>query len=233
MDGNLSVHIDSVSIFETNTKLLKPEEYRITALSILTAVDLIFGIYCLNNPKACFGSCPTFYLNEKDNFHFADAEGFSNAITPSMEYGDIDALTLKTPCDSLFSITMKNEALETHCVNDVKLLAYPKKSGERIYQSPKNDFYLCENIYPINEAKGMDGNISEILKKEDRIERFSLSDKNNLSSKEEVYLNFEGVQNQKNLGLILNFRQTLMTTYLFYSAMGYMGDKVSDVFFFF
>jgi hypothetical protein len=51
-----------------------------------------------------------------------------------------------------------------------------------------------------------------------------------LSSKEEVYLTFDNVKSTDNLGLILNFRQTMMTTYLFYSAMGYMGDNVSDMF---
>ena len=37
-------------------------------------------------------------------------------------------------------------------------------------------------------------------------------------------------KDKNDLGLILNFRQTLMTTYFIYSAMGYMGDKVGDMF---
>jgi hypothetical protein len=68
------------------------------------------------------------------------------------------------------------------------------------------------------------------MKIEDKHERFSFSDANNLSSKEEIFLTFDHVYNAEDLGLILNFRQTLMTTYLFYSAMGYMGDNVGDIF---
>ncbi len=57
-----------------------------------------------------------------------------------------------------------------------------------------------------------------------------MADKVNLSSKEEVFLNFEQVNSEQQLGLVLNFRQTLMTTYFIYSAMGYMGDEVGDIF---
>lgn len=229
-DGTISIPIDNVAIFETNKKIQNPEANRIAALSILAALDVVVGIICITNPKACFGSCPTFYMNENDNFHYADAEGFSNAISPSMEYYDIDALNNKTRSQNTFSITMKNEALETHCVNDVKLLVYPREKGERVYQSSTNDFYLCENNYPLTQAKGNEGDITSLLKNEDRQERFSFSDGKNLSSKEEIILNFDQVENSGELGLILNFRQTLMTTYFIYSAMGYMGDEVGDIF---
>lgn len=228
--GSINIPIDSVAIFETNVKILNPEAGRITALSLMAGLDVVVGLICLTNPKACFGSCPTFYINENDNFHYADAEGFSNAISPSMEYYDIDALNNKPLSQNTFSITMKNEALETHCVNDVKLFAYPRKKGERVYQSPTNDFYLCENNYPLIQSTANEGNITTLLKDEDRQERFSLSDENNLSSKEEIYLAFDKVKNTDNLGLILNFRQTMMTTYFIYSAMGYMGDEIGDIF---
>lgn len=228
--GSISISIDSVAIFETNVKILNPEAWRITALNLMAGLDVVVGLICLTNPKACFGSCPTFYINEDDDFQYADAEGFSNAISPSMEYYDIDALNNKIITNNIFSITMKNEALETHCVKDVKIFAYPLEKGERVYQSPTNDFYLCENDYSLSYAKAIEGDITTLLKSQDRQERFSLSDVTNLNSKEEIYLTYENIKNTANLGLVINFRQTLMTTYLFYSAMGYMGDNVSDVF---
>ncbi len=229
-EGAISIPIDSVFIFETNTKIVNPEASRVAALSILAGVDVVVGVICLTVPKACFGSCPTFYMNENDNFHYADAEGFSNAISPSLEYADIDALNNKPLSSNRFSITMKNEALETHCVNDVKLLAYPRQKGERVYHSPADDFYLCKDNYVLSMAKADEGNITKLLQEIDYQERFSLSDKNNLSCKEEIYLEFNKVGNSKNIGLVLNFRQTLMTTYFIYSALGYMGDEVGDVF---
>ncbi|MFN4762694.1 hypothetical protein ACKGJN_06170 [Gillisia sp. Q332] len=229
-EGILSIAIDSVAIFETNKKLGKTESKRITALAILTGVDVAVGVFCVTNPKACYGSCPTFYINEEDNFHFADAEGFSNAIAPSMEYFDIDALNNQKVTGSTFSLTMKNEALESHMVKNLKLLAFPRETGQRVYQSPANDFYVCENIHQLTQAQGTEGDETFLLKFPDRQERFSLSDPVNLSSKEEIYLTFENVRDPNDLGLLINFRQTLMTTYFIYSAMGYMGDEVGDIF---
>lgn len=230
LKGEISVPIDSVAIFETNTKITDSEDQRTDLLTIIAGLDVALGVICLSNPKACFGSCPTFYINEHDNFHYADAEGFSNAISPSMEYYDIDALNNQTIYGNEFSITMKNEALETHCVNDVKLLAYPLEEGERVYQSPTNEFYLCENNYALKSATGEEGDVTTLLKNQDRQEFFSLSDEKNLSSKEEILLTFDNVERTDKLGLILNFRQSLMTTYFIYSAMGYMGDQVGDIF---
>lgn len=229
-EGKINIPFDDVALFETNTKIESNENTRIAALSILTAVNVGIGILCFTNPKACFGSCPTFYWNGNDNFHYADAEGFSNAILPSMEYGDIDAIDSKMIKDGRFSLTMKNEALETHCIKDVKVLAYPIKEGERVYQSTRDVFFLCEGRYEAHTAIADEGDISTLLNTEDKKERFSLSDGDNLNSKESIFLNFGEIQDLKDIGLILNFRQTLMTTYLFYSAMGYMGDQVADRF---
>lgn len=229
-EGTFYVPIDSIVIFETNVKLQNPEAGRIAALAILSGIDVAIGIYCLTNPKACFGSCPTFYMNNHNNVHFADAEGFSNAISPSMEYYDIDALNNIPSIQDSFSIVMKNEALETHCVREVRLLAYPRSFGERVFQTPANEFYLCNNIYPVTTATADEGDITQLLKDLDHQERFSLSDEQNLSSKEEILLTFDKVKNSSDLGIVLNFRQTLMTTYFIYSAMGYMGDQISDIF---
>ncbi|MBI3235956.1 MAG: hypothetical protein HYZ42_18300 [Bacteroidetes bacterium] len=228
--GTILVPVDSVLIFETNTKVDNKNHGKIAALTILAGLDVSLGLFCATNPKACFGSCPTFYMNEKDNFHYADAEGFSDAISPSMEYGDIDALDAPKIKDKHFSLVMKNEALETHCVNNVKLYACPKNNSENIYQSSDNQFYLCDKKYTIKYAHGNEGDITTLLRNKDRMERYSLTDSKNIWTKEDVLLDFEGVDKNQDLGLVINFRQTLLTTYIFYSAMGYMGDQVSDVF---
>ncbi len=228
--GALQIPLDSVVIFETNNKLIGVENGRIAALTILTALDLTMTAVCIANPKACFGSCPTFYKNENDNFHYADAEGFSNAISPSLEYADIDAIGQMHIYGNSFSITMKNEALETHCVKDVKLIAFKINKGESINHTAKDQFFLCENSVVPNKVIADEGDITNLLLFADKHERSSLADPQNLNSKEEIILNFDQNKQLKNPGLVIHFRQSLMTTYLFYSAMGYMGDMVGDVF---
>ena len=67
-EGNFSIVSDSVAIYETNTKIEGAEAGRIALLSLLAGVDVVIGVICITTPKACFGSCPTFYINENDNF---------------------------------------------------------------------------------------------------------------------------------------------------------------------
>lgn len=229
-EGTIEIPIDSVAIFETNTRLEGTESGRIAALAITTGVNVILGIYCVTVPKACWGSCPTFYTKDSMYVHYADAEGFSNAISPSMEYADIDALGTRSLADNTFSVIMKNEALETHCVKNIKLLACPIGNGEQVFQSPQDSFYLCENTYPVTQAIAEEGDITSLLNKADRQERFSMADEHSLCTKEELYITFRNIEKQTNWGLVVNFRQTLMTTYLIYSAMGYMGNEVGDMF---
>ncbi len=229
-NGDLSLSIDSISIFETNTKIGNPEAGRIAGISLIAAVDVIIGLVCLADPKTCFGSCPTFYIKEEDNVHFADAEGFSNAIAPSMEYADIDALNNPKLVSDTFTLWMKNEALETHCINEIKLLAFERGENEEILHSPQDHFYRVDKFYEPTNAIAEEGEIDNLISKNDRTERFSLADENNLSTKEEIVLTFNDIDTNVDLGISVTFRQTLMTTYFIYSAIGYMGNEMSDIF---
>ena len=55
-------------------------------------------------------------------------------------------------------------------------------------------------------------------------ERYSSADDKNLATRETIDLEFGPVTGDK-LGLILGFRQTLLTTYLFYQGLAYMGNS--------
>lgn len=229
-DSKLEVAVEDIAIFETNRPLKDYEMARLAGLGLLAGIDAALAAICLTNPKACFGSCPTFYLNPTDNFHYADAEGFSNAISPSLEYTDVDALNKVIVGRDALEITLKNEALETHCLKSLNILAVPVNKGERVYHGANNAFLLCKGIYPLQNAIGVEGEITKLLVNDDRIERFSLTDPSNLSSKEEIELRFNVPSDTNSLGLVLHFRQTLLTTYLIYSALDYMGPWASDFF---
>ncbi len=229
-EGDVVVPVDSVLVFETNASLENLEANKRALITVFVVLNTVVAMVCLSNPKSCFGSCPTFYIDKTDNVHDAVAEGFSHAISPSMEDADVDALGRRKISDCSFFLTMKNEALETHCVNHIRLLAYPLERGERVYQSPDGEYYLCENVYPLAVAKAPEGEVTSLLRHSDKRERFSLADEKKLSSKEEVFLTFDGLEQAEDLGLVLHFRQTLMTTYFIYSALDYMGDEVGAVF---
>lgn len=226
----VELNTDTVVLFESNRKLnTHKRDSRLNTHTIITAVDAALGVICISVPKACWGSCPTFYSEDTDDVFRADAEGFSQAIVPSMEYGDIDALQMTKSGSQLFSLTMKNEALETHVIRNVKVLAVERDPGLQVYHGTDDRFYVCDPSFHRGaiEAWADEGSISSKLSKTDSDERFSLSDTKSMKSREEVFLQFpaEGIGKA---GLVLNFRQTLMTTYLIYSVMGYMGNTISD-----
>ncbi len=229
--GIIEIGLESIAIYETNKKITDAEAGRWTALGILTGLDATLGIVCLTNPKACFGSCPTFYVSPNDNFHYSDAEGFSNAILPSLEYADVDAIDQQTSeADSTFSLYMKNEALETHVIRSAELLYFPIETDERVYHSKDNSFYRCKNTYPLAKATLEKEEITPLLLAADRKEWFSYADATHLATKETLELVFPANQADAKLGLLLHFRQTLMTTYFIYNGISYMGNEVSDIF---
>ncbi|MBK9734473.1 MAG: hypothetical protein IPO92_05680 [Saprospiraceae bacterium] len=225
----LNIHVDSVLLFETNTKLVADKSARVQAMSIMTALDVILGIACLTMPKACFGSCPTFYLQNGDYQRLADAESFSNAIAPSLAYQDYDDLNYEARCGEELNLKMMNEALETHVVKRANLTVISKKKSEQVYITPDDTYYATSNGGRLINAKGAEGDVTGELLSLDGEERYSLADENALVTKEEIFLEF-AADPHIDLGLKITFRQTMMTTYALYSAIGYMGNEVGDIF---
>ena len=231
-EGEIRTNIDDIALFETNEKLNTKDHGRVIALSILIGINIVGAVICAQLGKACYGSCPTFYLDGDNDLHYADAEGFSNAISPSLAYRDVDALGPVRCDDDFLELTMKNEALETHCINKLELLAYPIEKNQRVYHDPIEDkYFLCSGHVPVKYATDGNEDIAERLCTSDLYEWFSLADENNLSSKQELVVRFNNeTVPQRPMGLNIHFRQTLMTTYFIYSAMDYMGDRAGEIF---
>jgi hypothetical protein len=96
---------------------------------VVTGISVAVTAFCIADPKACFGSCPTFYLEGAGGAPI-HAEGFSSSVAPSLEARDVDALYRARPAaNGAVTVTMKNEALETHVVRHVKLLAAARPTG--------------------------------------------------------------------------------------------------------
>lgn len=226
-EGEIKVNTDSVLIYEINEDL----ELRdgLMVLAPLAIVNVSVTLACLVNPKACFGSCPTFYSEEGLPVFGSRGEGFSNAIAPSLEYGDVDDLRLPLQ-NGDFNLIMKNEAQETHCLREVQLWAFPVASNEEVYMTREKEFFSSTNSYELSNASQAEESITDLLNRSDGKEYFSQTDADNIAGKEELILEFDSAELAGDLALLLEFRQTLMTTYFIYSAMAYMGDEVSDIF---
>jgi hypothetical protein len=71
---------------------------------------------------AIFGSCPTIYADTGAG-PVLQAEGFSYAIAPLLEHRDLDPLTVRPGADGIIRLELRNEALETHFINHIELVA--------------------------------------------------------------------------------------------------------------
>ena len=70
---------------------------------------------------AVFGSCPTIYADSAGT-ELLQAESFSYSIAPLFEQRDVDRLRLTPTPDGRVVLHVKNEALETHFINQLELL---------------------------------------------------------------------------------------------------------------
>ncbi len=77
-----------------------------------SGISVAMTIYCITNPKACFGSCPTYYA-DVDGEPMLQAEGFSASVAPALERDDIDALFRTRPTGERFELTDDSATL-TH-----------------------------------------------------------------------------------------------------------------------
>jgi len=221
--GYLKVPFNELILIETN--VLEPSLMTET-LGMMTIVSGALTVYCITNPKACFGSCPTFYAWDGNKMSL-QAEGFSSSIARVLEEKDIDALHSLKPSTRNLEIKVTNEALETHSIRYVNLLAAKKNRDGKIFHTSEDDFYEITRLTPPTDCSSESSDCLEKLTSFNDSEYFSETDSSDLAVKETLELTFDSAPDGK-LGLVLGFRQTLLTTYLIYQSLAYMGSKYGD-----
>lgn len=218
--GSFNLSIDSVALFETNVARTSPV---VGALSIMVGVTVALTIVCIASPKTCFGSCPTFYVSD-GTYDLLQAEGFSSCVAPSLERRDIDALYRARPSSRELRVTMKNEALETHVIRYADILAATRPPGGRVVATSDGMFYEAHALMAPSVAMADEGDCLRLVSEFDGVERFSLADSTNLAVRETIELEFDSLPSGPK-GLVLASRQSLLTTFLFYQTLSYLGSQ--------
>ncbi|HUF25354.1 MAG TPA: hypothetical protein VMM18_00130 [Gemmatimonadaceae bacterium] len=116
------IPLDSVLAMESfATEVSSGRTLVYSTLATAAALGGAVALICVADPK-CFGSCPTIYADSAGT-PVLEAEGFSGSISPLLEARDVDRL--RTRADSLGIVRLEvwNEALETHFINHLELLA--------------------------------------------------------------------------------------------------------------
>jgi len=214
--GSFDISIDSIALIEYNT--ISVPLISLAPLILMTGVSVSLTVFCQSNPKACFGSCPTFYVEDT-----LKAEGFSLSIAPDLEDDDIDMLYNVKPYNGELSIEVRNEALETHVIRYVNLLIAPKEKNSYVFVSDDGKFYQVNKLITPTYAKCLEKECIDLILKADGKEYFSLADDKDLGKPEEMEIHFKA-EPGKTYGLIIGKRQTLLLTFLFYQTLAYAGN---------
>lgn len=216
--GSISVSFDQIAILETNDKSNNPG---VAAMVIVGVITVPLSIYCLINPKACFGSCPTYYVRQGNGDEKLVGEGFSSSICKVLEERDVDIIDLRFEGIKPAQIIVKNEALETHLIRNINLLEVERQQGKRVFQDLSGAFYGVGSMIAPLKVEYEGKSIKDQIEVKDHNEWFSLADSINLLRKENIFLEFENPKEAS--GLIIDKRQTLMTTFLFYQSLSVTG----------
>ncbi len=221
--GPFVVPLDSVAIFESN---VVSTSSAVAGLTVMSVVTVGMTIYCIANPKACFGSCPTFYAEDETGQTLMMAEGFSASVSPTLEDSDLDALFRARPAGGEFTLTMTNEALETHVVRHTDLWVAPRPENRRVLAAQDGTWWQAKYLMPAERCLGPEGDCTELLSECDGTERYSLADSLFLGAKEFLELDFDHIPDG-DLGLVIASRHSLLSTYLFYQGLAYLGENAA------
>jgi len=217
-----TIPMDSVALFET-TDAAAAWPLGMQGMAAMATLGAYVSAVCLADPKSCFGSCPTFYLegDEPDRVH---AEGFSASVARVLEERDVDAMPRANLRGRRVTVVMKNEAWETHVVRRVNLLAAPRPAGGRVLADGDSAFIVANRVHEIRSCAGEEGSCLAALRSLDDRERHSAADSLDLASREYVELEFPRPAGRA--GVVLTARNSLITTFLFYQSMAYVGANM-------
>ncbi len=221
--NSIRIPASDVALFESSSRE-DAYTFGMFGMGLLTTAGAVISAVCLMDPKSCFGSCPTFYVEGEDTSR-VHAEGFSSSVARVLEARDVDALDV-TPAGRSIAIRMRNEAQETHLVRRVALLAVPKPRGGRVFAASDSTFYPATAITAPAHCGAPDGDCREILAERDGRERLSLTDSSDLAAREFIDLRFEGEFNRP--GIVMTARNSLVSTFIFYQTLAYFGKSAGS-----
>lgn len=183
--------------------------------------------------KALFGSCPTVYV-QTEHGQELQAEAFSYSIAPLLEARDLDRLDLVPDQDGTVALELRNEALETHYINHLELLAVPHDEGTLVVPDEHGQPMGVHVLRGPSSALDRNGrSVLEELQRADSLSFSSTDDRIALASsqdsKDYIDLTFALAPDADTLVAVFELRNSLLNTVLFYDLMlGSAGAESLD-----
>ena len=189
---------------------------------LLTMAGTVAGFFATSAALvALFGSCPTFYT-DTDGVAGLEAEGFSYSIAPLFESRDLDALRGR-PRNGVFTIEMRNEALETHFINHLELLAFEHPHGMRVLPDGRGNLTAIGVQQAARRAVDRSGrDVAGILRSADD-QLFESADARLHSATSSDLMDYVdvdfGIARSDSAAVTVRLRNSLLTTVLLYDVM--------------
>ena len=194
----------------------------LTAWSALTGgITLI----CIADPKSCFGSCPTFYLDGETEVPVA--EGFSSSFARALEAVDVDALGRRARAGESVALTMRNEAPETHAVRSLRVLAVPVRPTESVFHGTEGGFEIATEVLEPVACESAGKACLDAVRSVDGFERRSEADPDDLATWEEMVVVLPATEGKS--AIVLAGRNTLLSTFLFYQGLAFAGTRLGEM----
>jgi len=195
-----------------------------TVTLILVPVGAALGavaIACAIDPK-CFGSCPTVY-SDSAGTAVLEAEGFSYSVARLFEARDVDRLRATPDDKGTLRLEVRNEALETHFINHLELLAVSHDSDERALPDRDGSPVLARRLAPVRSAVSRSGaSVMSVLGSADgvtyRTDSTVLRRINETDLEDFIDLEVQSGRSDS-LALAFRLRNSLLNTVLFYDLL--------------
>lgn len=172
--------------------------------------------------KAIFGSCPTIYTHGSRGW-ICEAECFSYSIAPWYERSDLDRLDYGRVEDGIYPVKLRNEALETHYVNSLSLLAVDHPQGYEAFPDPDKNVILFGQSVPLLSATDQSGRdvLEEISARDERWWESDTSLIRRLEkgmTRDWIDVRVDVPSGARTMAVALRLRNTLMNTVYFYDV---------------
>ncbi len=195
----------------------------------VTVAALIGSAYAA---MAIFGSCPTFYSDSAGRSRL-EAEGFSYSIAPLFEGRDVDRLRATAQPDGSVRIEVRNEAFETHHINQLELLAVDHAADEFVLPDPQGRPVAVHDLLPAVRAIDRAGHdVTGLLAAADgrvtRSDSALLANVNAADLDDHIDLTLPVPRGADRVALVLRMRNSLLNTVLLYDFMLGAGGRSLD-----
>ena len=214
-----AIPLDSVAAMESYTDYV--EGGKTAVVTTLAVVGTLAASGALL--KAIFGSCPTIY-SDSAGVPALEAEGFSYSISPLVERRDVHRLRAQPDRAGTLSLDVRNEALETHYINQLELLGVTHAKDEFVLPDAGERPLAVGAIVPLARAVDRAGNdVTTVLADDDslvfRSDPKTIGGVTATDFDDWIDLTIPVLPGRDSVVLVFRLRNSLLNTVLLYDEM--------------